>query len=208
MSSKSRFWDMIAKRYAKSPVADEAAYQKKLSITQEYLRPDMHVLEFGCGTGSTAIQHAPYVKRILAIDISNKMLNIAKARAQESGISNIDFEQGDIDALYETDRTYDVVMGMSVLHLLQDHDAALKTVHSLLKPGGIFISSTACLGGMSGIAKIALPIGHFLRLLPFVSFFSEDELLASLTNAGFQIEQQWQPAPGQALFIVATKADF
>ena len=66
----SRFWDRIAKKYARTPVADEAAYQKKLDITHGYFRPDMRVLEFGCGTGSTAIAHAPFVKHIHAIDIS------------------------------------------------------------------------------------------------------------------------------------------
>ena len=61
MKQQSKVWDRFAKRYAKSPVADQDAYQKKLQITREYLRPDMEVLEFGCGTGSTAIAHAPYV---------------------------------------------------------------------------------------------------------------------------------------------------
>lgn len=62
MDRSEKFWDKIATRYSKKPVADEAAYQKKLQITQEYFRPDMEVLEIGCGTGSTAITHAPHVK--------------------------------------------------------------------------------------------------------------------------------------------------
>ncbi len=51
MDRSARFWDRIAKRYARTPVADEAAYQRKLKITRGYLRPDMEVMEFGCGTG-------------------------------------------------------------------------------------------------------------------------------------------------------------
>jgi cyclopropane fatty-acyl-phospholipid synthase-like methyltransferase len=62
MVQSTKFWDRIAERYSKQPVADEAAYQKKLQVTREYFRPDMEVLEFGCGTGSTAIAHAPYVE--------------------------------------------------------------------------------------------------------------------------------------------------
>ena len=62
----AKFWDRIAARYSKKPVADEAAYQKKLQITRKYLRPDSRVLEFGCGTGSTAIAHAAHVKHVLA----------------------------------------------------------------------------------------------------------------------------------------------
>jgi len=73
MDQSAKFWYKIAERYSKQPIADEAAYQKKLQVTREYFRPDMEVLEFGCGTGSTAIFHAPYVKHIQAIDILSKM---------------------------------------------------------------------------------------------------------------------------------------
>ena len=66
MNRESKFWDKIADRYSKSPVADEESYQRKLQVTREYLRPDMKVLEFGCGTGSTAITHAPFVNHIQA----------------------------------------------------------------------------------------------------------------------------------------------
>ena len=69
---RAKFWDWIAERYARTPVADEASYKKKLQITQDYLRPGMEVLEFGCGTGSTALIHAPHVKHIHAIDISSR----------------------------------------------------------------------------------------------------------------------------------------
>ena len=63
MNQSVKFWDKIADKYSKQPIVDEASYQKKLQITQEYFKPDMEVLEFGCGTGSTAIIHAPlYIK--------------------------------------------------------------------------------------------------------------------------------------------------
>ena len=60
MVQPSRFWDRHAKGYAKRPVPDEAAYQRKLKMTQDYLTPDMEVLELGCGTGTTALIHAPF----------------------------------------------------------------------------------------------------------------------------------------------------
>jgi cyclopropane fatty-acyl-phospholipid synthase-like methyltransferase len=72
MSKHSKVWDRFAKGYAKKPVADEDAYQKKLQITRGYLKPDHKVLEFDCGTGSTAIAHAPHVKHIRAIHFRQK----------------------------------------------------------------------------------------------------------------------------------------
>ncbi|EAM49492.1 hypothetical protein WH8501_27790 [Crocosphaera watsonii WH 8501] len=67
MTTSTKFWDKIADKYSKQPIVDEESYQKKLTVTQEYFNPDMEVLEFGCGTGGTAIIHAPYVKHIRAI---------------------------------------------------------------------------------------------------------------------------------------------
>ena len=59
MEVSPRFWDKIAVKYSRRPIADEASYQKKLEKSQAYFRPDTEVLEFGCGTGGTAIIHAP-----------------------------------------------------------------------------------------------------------------------------------------------------
>jgi len=114
MHPPSRFWDKIAERYAKKPVADEAAYQKKLEVTRQYFRPDMEVLEFGCGTGSTAIAHAPYVKHVRATDISAKMIEIAQGKADAAGIGNVSFERTTIEDLEVPDASLDVVMGHSM----------------------------------------------------------------------------------------------
>jgi cyclopropane fatty-acyl-phospholipid synthase-like methyltransferase len=62
MNDEARFWDKRAEKYAQRPLADQAAYEKKLEITRRYFNPDSVVLEIGCGTGSTALAHAPYVR--------------------------------------------------------------------------------------------------------------------------------------------------
>jgi ubiquinone/menaquinone biosynthesis C-methylase UbiE len=210
MTRPSKFWDKHAKRYAKSPVADEAAYQKKLQVTHDYLKPDMEVLEFGCGTGTTAIIHAPFVRHIRATDISGKMIEIARDKAAAGGIKNVTFEQLSIDELSADDATYDAVMGHSILHLLKDKKSAIASVHRMLKPGGVFITSTACLGGMMPalrvMLKVVLPVGRFFGLLPLVKFFTKEELERDLTDAGFRIDYQWQPGKGKSVFIVAKKA--
>jgi len=70
MVQTAAFWDKIANKYAARPIADEDAYEVKLKKTQEFFNQEMEVLEFGCGTGGTALTHAPYVKSYTAIDIS------------------------------------------------------------------------------------------------------------------------------------------
>ena len=74
----------------------------------------MELLEIGCGTGSTAIIHAPYVKRIQAIDISSKMIEIAQRKADASKVENINFEQSAIDEFSVPDQSLDAVLGLSI----------------------------------------------------------------------------------------------
>ena len=201
----SRFWDRIADRYARQPVKDEAAYQKKLQITQDYLRPDMTLLEFGCGTGTTALTHAPLVDRILAIDISARMLEIAEHKAAAAGIDNVMFERAAIDDFTAPDNSFDVVLGMSILHLLADKDRAIAKVHKMLKPGGVFVSSTVCLGNTMKFFKLIGPLGRALGVLPLLQVFTTQELVTSLKAQGFEIEHEWSPGKGTSVFIVARK---
>ncbi|MEO1299499.1 MAG: class I SAM-dependent methyltransferase [Cyanobacteria bacterium J06636_16] len=214
MNASAKFWNNIAAGYARQPIADEAAYQKKLQVTREYLQPSMNVLELGCGTGSTAIAHAPYVQHIQAIDFSSNMIAIAQAKAAAQNISNVTFEQASIDELSVPDRTYDAVLGLNVLHLLENKEAAIAKVHNLLQPGGVFITSTICLGDTMAWFKLIAPIGKVLGLFPLVKVFTVKDLEKSLMDVGFAIDYQWQAGDykspignAKIVFIVAKKAE-
>jgi len=207
MNPSAKFWDKIANRYSKRPVADEASYQEKLRVTRTYFRPDMKVLEFGCGTGSTAINHSPYVGHIHAIDISSKMIEIAQAKAGGGNVSNVTFEQSTIEGVSVPDQSLDAVLGLSILHLLEDKEGAIAKVHRMLKPGGVFVTSTTCLGDSMKFFKLIAPVGKLFGLMPLLKVFTTGELVASLTDAGFEIDHQWQPGKGKAVFIVAKKAE-
>jgi 2-polyprenyl-3-methyl-5-hydroxy-6-metoxy-1,4-benzoquinol methylase len=207
MNRDQKFWDRIAERYSKRPIADEAAYQKKLEVTRHYFRPDSDVLEIACGTGSTAIAHAPHVKHILATDISPNMIEIARSKAEAAGISNAEFRVATIKDLDAADESYDAVMAHSILHLLEDWECTIGKVYKMLNPGGAFISSTACLGDNLRFIRWIEPIGRLFRLMPKVSIFTTQELETALTDAGFTIDYEWQKSKkgSAAIFIVATR---
>ncbi|MEL6931240.1 MAG: class I SAM-dependent methyltransferase [Cyanobacteria bacterium J06600_6] len=207
MSQSTKFWDKIADKYSKQPIADEVSYQKKLRVTQEYFKPGWSVLEFGCGTGGTAIIHAPHVKNIRAIDISSAMIKIAKSKAEAKGIDNVTFEQLTIEELALEDSTYDAVLGLSILHLLEDKEKAIAKVYQMLKPEGVFVTSTTCMADAYSWFKLIAPIGRALGFFPAVKIFTVQHLIESLTDAGFAIDYQWQPSKGKAIFIVAKKPE-
>lgn len=205
MYKPENFWNRFAKRYAKSRISNEDAYREKLKITRNYFTPDSEVLEFGCGTGTTAVSHAPFVKHIHAIDVSSKMLEFARSKAAAANVSNMTFTCANIEGFSEDRVPYDVIMGHSILHLLEDKETVIATVYDMLKPEGVFVSSTTCVGDMNRFLKFVLTIGKRLGLLPLVGFFSIEGLVQSLTNAGFAIDYQWQPEGSDAVFIVAKK---
>ena len=201
----SKFWDRVAKRYAKRPVRDEAAYQRKLATTREHLRPDMEVLEIGCGTGSTAIAHSPYVSHIHATDISEKMIEIATRKAAAAGVENVTFERCSVEDLAAAGESVDAVLALSLLHLLEDKEAAITRIHDMLRPGGIFVSNTVCLGDNMKWFRFIGPLGSWLGVFPLVRVFTRQELEDSLTRAGFEIEHAWRPDK-TVVFIIARKA--
>ena len=188
MGQPASFWDKIADGYARRPIADEAAYQRKLEVTREHFRPDSEVLEFGCGTGGTAISHAPFVKHVRATDISARMLEIAREKAAAAGVENVTFEQVTIEDLEAPEASLDVVLGLSILHLLQDPGAAIAKVHEWLKPGGVFVTSTICLGDHMNFMRPLLAVGRFFGLVPYVRFMKRADLEAGLADAGFSID--------------------
>lgn len=203
--TSAAFWDRTAAKYAKSPIPNEAVYEQKLASTREYLTLESLVLEVGCGTGTTALRHAPYAKQIDAWDISNKMLDIARSKQQEQGISNVNFRCAEAGAMTLPSSHYDLAMAHSILHLLDDKEATMREIHRTLKPGGIFVSSTACLGNsMNWFKCIAKPIS-FLGFWPNVYFFSSSELEKSIIACGFEIEETWLPPKAMAHFFIARK---
>ncbi len=207
MAESDKFWDKTARRYAKSPVSDEATYQRKLAETQSFFTPNMRIVEFGCGTGTTAVHHAPHVQHIDAIDISENMLEIGRGKVREAGVDNITFTRGTLTEFNADTASFDAVLGLNVIHLLPDRQATIAEVVRILKPGGIFVSSTVCLGhSYLRFIKLAVPLGKLLGLMPDVFILTEAELASEVTSVGFVIERQWHHGKnGIAVFMVARK---
>ena len=205
MDREKAFWNKRADKYSKRPISDEATYQKKLEITRGYFRPEMEVLEIGCGTGSTAIAHAPYVKHIRGTDLSTRMIEIAQQKAKAAGIDNATFDTIAADAHSVPDASIDAVMAHNLLHLLEDRDQAIAGIYQMLKPGGVFVTTTACIRDMMLPLRLIVPVGRFLRLFPLVKVFSAAELKDSLESAGFEIDYEWQPKKYAAAFIICRK---
>lgn len=207
MSDKAKVWNKMADKYSRQPIANQKAYEIKLDLTREYFTPDSNVLEFGCGTGSTALLHAPYVKQIDAIDVSERMIEIAREKQVAEHVENVRFSVADMDSFEATPDSYDAALGLNIVHLLDDRMSAMRQVYKALKPGGYFISSTACLREkwMFTLIDPLFPLMHALGQWPRVQRINAKRLQNDIESIGFKTVHYWQPDNGMVLFMVGQK---
>jgi SAM-dependent methyltransferase len=106
-------------------------------------------LEVGCGIGVGAAHMArKYGLRVVAVDISEKMLDWARQRAEQEGVAErVEFRLANVlDLPFEADR-FDLVICESVLAFVQDKTAAIAEMKRVLKPGGYLgLNEVAWLG--------------------------------------------------------------
>src|SRR5262245_19107572 len=105
------------------------------------LSAGLRVLDIGCGVGDLSMVEARLVGRrghVTGIDIDDKALAVAAARAREQGLDQIDFVHGDV-AIYRTDASYDAVIGRHILIHTPDPRVIVGMAHSLLNRGGVAV---------------------------------------------------------------------
>lgn len=208
IAANAHFWNREAAAYAKKPIADEATYERTLERVREHLAPNHLALEIGCGTGTTALKLAPHAKRIIATDLSTEMIAIAREKATAQGIENVTFDQGTLEAHALERRSFDVIMAFNLLHLVADLPGAIRRIHELLVPGGLFISKTPCVGDAGWLARVFIPMLRAIGRAPFVNFFTRTDLEESFVAAGFSvIETGRYPEKSYNFFLVARKPD-
>jgi ubiquinone/menaquinone biosynthesis C-methylase UbiE len=185
--SPEKFWNLIASRYAASPINDRPAYETKIQKIKTYLTPEKVVLDIGCGTGTQCDDIADNVKQVTGIDISSKLLAIAEQRRAERKLDNVEYLQTSLFDERFQPGSFDVVMAFFVLHFFEDIDAVFKRIYDLLKPYGLFVSETACIGEKNiTMGKLLRFAGH-LGLIPKIKLLTTRQLEQALENNGFTI---------------------
>jgi len=207
MNPSEKFWDRAASTYDQEEKKDEQIYIKLIEKTRQYLKISDTVLDYGCGTGLISNELADHVKMIHAIDISSKMIEIAREKAEKRKIENINYARATIfDDRYKPG-SFDVILVFHLLHLLEDTQLVMQRINELLKPGGLIISVTPCLGEELTFLKVFLSLGSKLGLIPTIKSFKISELEASIAHGNFEIVASECLHPkGQQYFIVARKA--
>jgi arsenite methyltransferase len=99
------------------------------------------VLDIGCGAGFDSLQAARQVGgrgRVIAVDMTEAMLERTKQGAASLGLTNVDARLGYLESLPVEDASIDVVISNGVINLTPDKVQAMREVWRVLKPGGRF----------------------------------------------------------------------
>lgn len=207
MLKSAKFWDKISTNYDKNVNNTYSqTYCDTIENTKKYLKSSDVVLDFACGTGIITTEVSTSVKQIYAIDISTKMIEIAKNKCLNKHISNVQYDTVTIFDDRLKNESYDVILAFNVLCYMKEYRKAIKRIKQLLKPGGFFISATDC-----EKSKLKLPIlrRYFLSMLgrnPFIKRFKPSELEYGIKKQGFKIieaKNLYDTPPNY--FIVARK---
>lgn len=99
------------------------------------LLSDKEILDFGGGTGLLALPLAKQAKSVTLVDISEKMLEQARLKAEQQDIKNIQFLEQDL-LEKPLKQEFDLIVVCRVLHHMPDLDTALSRFHQHLKEDG------------------------------------------------------------------------
>lgn len=203
MDKSEKFWDRLAKNFDKGGDQYEQSY---ISTITKHLEIGDIVLDFACGTGSFSCLIADKVKEIHAIDISSKMLVIAKRKAAERKIENINFVQSTIFDERHAIESFDVILAFNILHLLEDTPKVIQRVNELLKPGGLFFFDTVCTEESKSWLSFFLSILSKTGIVPNINHFKISELDGIITKGDFQIiESEILNQTPSSRFLIAEK---
>lgn len=205
MNQTEKFWDKTANKFDKRAKHFE---QPPIEKTKQYLNAKDIVLDYGCATGTITYEIAGSVNKILGIDFSSKMIDAANGKSVEQKLENIEFARSTIFDKRYNQGSFDAVLAFNILHLTENTEKVLQRINELLKPGGMVISTTACMGEHTFINFLQFLIFKPLAglgIVPYMKIFKISELEGLMINSNFKIIETKRLNRASNYFIAARK---
>ena len=169
------------------------------------LKPGETVLDLGSGGGFDCFLAARAVGEtgyVIGVDMTPEMVTRARSNAERTGLENVDFRFGEIEAVPAADSSVDVVMSNCVINLSPEKDKVFREAFRILKKGGR-LAITDVVASAKMPEKMKKNMELYTGCVSGASL--EEELKAMLSEAGFvdirikaldeskKIIQEWMP---------------
>jgi len=195
------YFDELAGKFGKSYVPGRSwkALAEALIKVMNY---DV-VADLGAGEGTLSQLLAQRAKKVIAVDISPKMVEFGQALALSHGLGNLEFRLGEIEDVPIETKTVDLAILSQALHHAEEPSRALSEAYRILKPGGRLL--------ILDLAKHSFTKAHELYSDRWLGF-PEGELAEMIEAAGFQdvetsvVDRETKPPRLQTLVATALAA--
>ena len=195
------YFDELAGKFGKSYVPGRSwkALAEALIKVMNY---DV-VADLGAGEGTLSQLLAQRAKKVIAVDISPKMVEFGQNLAQSHGLGNLEFRLGEIEDVPIETKTVDLAILSQALHHAEEPSRALPEAYRILKPGGRLL--------ILDLAKHSFTKAHELYSDRWLGF-PEGELAEMIEAAGFQgvetsvVDRETKPPRLQTLVATALAA--
>jgi ubiquinone/menaquinone biosynthesis C-methylase UbiE len=179
-------WGKFANSYVSSE-SHAKGYDLERLVNLGKPQPDWLVLDIATGGGHTALKFSPTVENIIAVDLTPKMLNAARAFVEGQGITKIIFGCANAEALPFSGSVFDAVTCRIAPHHFNDCGRFIQESARVLKPGGRFLLQDHVLPDDEVAARY---IDDFERLRDpgHIRAFSHEEWINLTQNSGLKIE--------------------
>ena len=190
-----------ARNYAMSRTHNDG-YTRLLLL--EHLQPiaDEIALDVACGAGGTTLALAPYVQRVIGLDLAPEMLAATRLAARRAEAAHVQLVRGDVHALPFPDRSLDLAVARAAPHHFADPARAIREMARVLKRGGR-------LGIADGTVPDDAELDAFVNALDVlhdpttVRNYSEHEWRGFVEGAGLRVDrvvaEAWDLAEGRTL---------
>ena len=168
------FFDSVVGRLGKDYVPGKS--WKSVAEALLRLMPPMIIADLGAGEGAFALLLAQRAKKVIAVDTSAKMIEVAREQALRHGLSNVEYRLGDMEDLPIDSASVDLVFFSQSLHHALHPDRAVAEAARILVPGGRIV--------ILDLVKHRFEEARELYADEWPGF-SETELESMLEKAGF-----------------------
>jgi ArsR family transcriptional regulator len=194
------FFDSVAGRLGKDYVPGRS--WKGMAEALLRLMPPMVIADLGAGEGAFALLLAERATRVIAVDSSAKMIEVAREQARRNGVKNVEYRLGDMEELPIDDGAVDLVFFSQSLHHALHPERAVEQAWRILSPGGRIV--------ILDLLKHRFEEAREIYADEWLGF-SETELAAMLERAGFSaiessvVHKELETPHFQTLLAVASK---